>query len=108
MVQIYNPMAAFKSVDQQFFERRQDYQDQITVHNFYPGEMRSLIYALYEDIEVSRENKKKSIIEDGKTAWLVNRIKYKLPLYFELAKKVTQKTEELQVKLWDIVIDNIA
>jgi hypothetical protein len=51
--------------------------------------MKSVIHAVYEDIEVSRDKIKSNIIEDAKTTWLINRIKYKLPIYYELAMKVT-------------------
>jgi hypothetical protein len=70
--------------------------------------MRSVIIGVYDDIDFTKEKIRKDIIEDAKTIWLINRINEKLPPYYELAMKVTQKTEELQLKLWNIVVDNIA
>lgn len=82
--QIYHPMVAFKQLDLQFFKRRQDFQEQIAVHNFDKNEMKICIYQCYEDYEGSKEKMKKDRIEDGKTSWLLSRIQHKLPMCFDL------------------------
>lgn len=67
-------MCQFKSLDTQFFERRQDYHDTMAVHNFNSDEMRGCIHQVYEDMDESKEKMKKDIVEDAKTRWLVSRI----------------------------------
>ena len=56
---------------------------------------------------MKRERMNIDIIEDAKTRWLVTRIQYKLNIAYDMALIISQHNYEVQVKLWEIVVNKI-
>ena len=79
----------------------------MTVHNFDKNEMRQCIHTVYQSSDMKRERMNIDIIEDAKTRWLVTRIQYKLNIAYDKALVISQHNYEVQVKLWEIVVNKI-
>lgn len=76
-------------MDKQFFERRQDYHEQLAVHSFNKNEMRQCIYQVYDYNEETRDKMTKEMIENTKTRWLLNRYESRLNMAYEKALRIS-------------------